>query len=95
MTGVSIESLMAPEAPELDDILNRPPWHQRAACRGVGSDAFVLSNSGCYSRRALCDDCPVRRDCLEVALADDLLVGLWGGTTDADRRERRRGRAAA
>jgi WhiB family transcriptional regulator, redox-sensing transcriptional regulator len=44
--------------------------------------------------RALCEGCPVRQECLETALADDSLVGLWGGTTDAERREIRRGRVA-
>ena len=33
--------------------------------------------------RGLCADCPVRLDCLEAALADPDLMGLWGGTMDA------------
>ena len=44
--------------------------------------------------RALCAACPVRQECLEVALADSDLLGLWGGTTDAERRELRRSRVA-
>jgi hypothetical protein len=39
---------------------------------------------------AICEVCPVRQECLEAALADPVLVGLWGGTTDAERRELRR-----
>jgi len=41
--------------------------------------------------RALCEGCPVRQECLETALTDESLVGLRGGTTDAERREIRRG----
>ena len=29
----------------------------------------------------------MRRECLEAALADPELIGLWGGTTEAERRE--------
>lgn len=38
--------MRAPDVPDerltLDDFLRRPEWHQRAACRGVGVDAFVI-----------------------------------------------------
>jgi len=39
---------------------------------------------------AICEACPIRQECLEAVLADPDLVGLWGGTTDAERRELRR-----
>jgi len=42
----------------------------------------------------LCEDCPVRRECLEAALADPELIGLWGGSTEAERREIRQRRMA-
>jgi WhiB family redox-sensing transcriptional regulator len=44
------------------------------------------------AQKALCDICPVRRNCLDDALAHPELVGCWGGTTE---HERRRLRAAA
>ena len=37
-----------------------------------------------------CDGCPVRRECLEYALAADERYGIWGGKTPE---ERARGRA--
>jgi WhiB family transcriptional regulator, redox-sensing transcriptional regulator len=92
--------LMAPDSPEgrlaLDDFLNRPAWHQRAVCRGVvGPSDYVRGPKADYEAvRALCVDCPVRQECLEVALADDSLVGLWGGTTELERRALRRARVA-
>jgi WhiB family redox-sensing transcriptional regulator len=61
----------------------------------VAHDAFVRSekaDSG--ATRELCEGCPVRQECLGAALADPDLVGLWGGTTDRERREMRRGRVA-
>ena len=33
----------------------------------------------------------VCEECLEAALADNSLVGLWGGTDEKERREVRRG----
>lgn len=89
--------LMIPEAgpmPTLEDLLRRPEWHQRAACRGVGVETFIAGRGGQY-RRELCETCPVRQECLEVALADPEIVGLWGGTTERERRQMRRGRAVA
>ena len=40
--------------------------------------------------RELCARCPVRQECLAVALADPDLQGLWGGTNDQERRQLRR-----
>lgn len=79
------------DPPSLEALLNRPKWHQRAACRGVGVDAFIVSRGRPYSQRELCEDCPVRRECLKTALADPDLQGLWGGTSEIERRRMRRG----
>jgi WhiB family transcriptional regulator, redox-sensing transcriptional regulator len=70
-------------------------WYRRAACRGQGPTAFVRGPKFDYGAiRDLCDTCPVRRECLEYALADESLTGLWGGTTDTERRMIRRRRVA-
>jgi len=86
--------LMAPadsrELPTLEDLLARPAWQREALCRGEAVAMFVRAPKADYGRlRAVCGACPVRRECLEFALADDSLIGLWGGTTDAERRELR------
>jgi WhiB family redox-sensing transcriptional regulator len=39
-----------------------------------------------------CGTCPVQSECLGEALADEHLVGIWGGTTDYQRRQLRRRR---
>jgi WhiB family redox-sensing transcriptional regulator len=58
---------------------------------GQGPDAFIRGPKADYgATRALCEGCAVRQECLAVALADPDLVGLWGNTTDAERRELRR-----
>jgi WhiB family redox-sensing transcriptional regulator len=52
---------------------------------------FVRGPGFDYRRlRSLCRACPVRQECLDYAMADDSLRGLWGGPNDAQRRELRR-----
>jgi WhiB family redox-sensing transcriptional regulator len=70
-------------------------WQLQAACRGQGPKEFVRGPKTDYgATRAVCDSCPVRVECLEFALRDESLTGLWGGTTDAERRVIRRRRVA-
>jgi WhiB family redox-sensing transcriptional regulator len=72
-------------------ILKRPEWHAQAACRGHGLDEFFPTRG--HSARAaqsLCASCPVVEECRGHAIADPDLYGIWGGTTD---KERRRGEA--
>ena len=93
MNEALIGWLMSPEASATAvtlEMLRRPEWHQRAACRGVGPADYVRGPRGYEVGRALCASCPVRQECLEAALADDSLFGLWGGTTEAERRQLRR-----
>ena len=72
--------LMTPDdAPLLlEDFLHRPEWHQQAASRGVGVEAFVSGSKGRKFDRALCECCEVRVDCLEVALDRPDLMGIVG-----------------
>ncbi len=78
-------------------LVNRPAWHQDAACRGAAISSYVLSPAkGQWAEydRSRCQDCPVRQECLETALANPDLAGLWGGTTPTERKAMRRERVA-
>ncbi len=60
-----------------------------------GPASYVRGPKADYGpTRQLCEGCAERQECLEFALADDSLIGLWGGTTDAERGEMRRQRVA-
>jgi len=63
----------------------REDWAAAAKCRGTGD---VLFAQGAAQRRVrvLCDDCPVRRECLAEALDDRIEWGVWGGMTERERR---------
>ncbi|MGP0029442.1 MAG: WhiB family transcriptional regulator [Acidimicrobiales bacterium] len=74
--------------PAADELLRRPDWHTRAACRGEDVSAFFPTR-GRAPRRALkiCTGCTVRFECLEWALVFDESEGVWGGATTEERRQ--------
>ncbi|MFM8302673.1 MAG: WhiB family transcriptional regulator [Actinomycetota bacterium] len=41
--------------------------------------------------RRICTACHVSRECLEFALATNQEAGIWGGTTEEERRKLRKG----
>ena len=67
-----------------------PPsdWMTDAACRGADPRLFFPTQRGdqMLAGRAICARCPVQVQCLEWALATGEHHGLWGGTTEKDRR---------
>jgi len=69
-------------------------WHNRAACKGETESFFSYDEKMVAHARAICEDCPVRQECLQTALADRNLYGVWGGTTQAERRRFHRRRVA-
>jgi WhiB family transcriptional regulator, redox-sensing transcriptional regulator len=78
---------------EADD-LQAPVWSD-AACRDAAPDVFFpLSAHDVASRRealAWCRSCAIASQCLQVALRDPSIVGIWGGTDEVER-ARLRGR---
>ena len=81
----------------LDDLIPyRPSWMRRGACRGLGVDAFFAEDKATQAgARAVCEDCPVRAECLDFALGDRTVTGIWAGTDDRQRRAIRRERRRA
>jgi len=77
-------------------------WRSAGACLSADPDLFFpISSTGPAERQVarakkICAGCSVRRECLEFALSNNQIYGIWGGTTaDARQRERRRKRRAA
>jgi WhiB family redox-sensing transcriptional regulator len=73
-------------------------WHELAICQGTDPDLFFPvgnASSGptliqIAEAKAVCHRCPVIDQCLSWALDVDLVDGIWGGTTEAERRAMRR-----
>ncbi|WNM74139.1 WhiB family transcription factor [Mycobacterium Phage Nergal] len=73
------------------------PWELDALCAQVGSAPF-FPDKGESTRDAkrVCGRCPVTDQCLARALSMPLNpFGIWGGTSERERREMRRKGVAA
>lgn len=68
-------------------------WFERAACRDADRQLFFEPEGEAVKGRArriraakaVCADCPVRRECLLFALATPEHYGIWGGFTARER----------
>ena len=77
-----------------DDELNS--WQNLANCLGVDPDLFFPERGASTKEaKAVCQECTVREDCLEYALANGEKFGIWGGLSERERRRIRRQRALA
>ena len=65
---------------------SRPAWEADALCREHPEIDFLPSPSGVERAKAICRRCLYRNECLDYALDDGTLVGVWGGTTTDERR---------
>ncbi|GAA3170628.1 MULTISPECIES: WhiB family transcriptional regulator [Streptomyces] len=75
-------------------------WRNSAACRTEDPDLFFpIGTSGpalmqTEQAKAVCRGCPVREPCLEWALETGQSIGVWGGTSETERRALKRRTAA-
>ena len=64
-----------------------------ARCHEVDPEIFFPERGGSSkAARAVCNQCPVRAQCLEYALNNKEQFGIWGGTSERERRRLRRER---
>jgi WhiB family redox-sensing transcriptional regulator len=69
------------------------PWTQHAKCRSVDPDLFFPERGeNTEAAKQVCAGCPVQAECLEYALATTQKFGVWGGTSERERRRMRRAR---
>ncbi len=87
----SIERLPRPLVSSYD-------WQTAGLCRTTDPEEFFPGDAERGRRRltrearakALCAKCPVRKACLEHAMAVHEPYGVWGGTTPEERADLRR-----
>jgi WhiB family transcriptional regulator, redox-sensing transcriptional regulator len=76
-------------------------WRDDAACRHEDPDLFFpIGSSGptlmqTEQAKAVCHRCSVREECLRWALDTEQFIGVWGGTSEMERRALRRRRRRA
>ncbi len=71
-------------------------WRDQSACRDTDPDLFFpVGTTGpaieqIDNAKAVCGQCDVRQSCLEFALTSNQDSGIWGGTSEEERRKLRR-----
>jgi WhiB family redox-sensing transcriptional regulator len=79
-----------PEVPKPDR------WRNAASCRSVDPDLFFpvgttgMALDQIAAAKEVCMTCPVKQPCLEFALVSNQDSGVWGGTSEDERRALRR-----
>lgn len=70
-------------------------WQDQAACAGHDPDIWFRGRGGSIEEaREICWGCPVRTDCLQYALDNREIFGVWGGLSEKQRRRIRSKRRA-
>jgi WhiB family redox-sensing transcriptional regulator len=71
-------------------------WRNRSACRDTDPELFFpIGATGTAldqisAAKAICRQCTVTDQCLEFALATNQEAGVWGATTEEERRKLRK-----
>jgi WhiB family redox-sensing transcriptional regulator len=84
----------------------RSGWWSEAACQSADTELFfpiselAASDRNIAEAKAICKPCRVRSQCLAHAVEAGPVQGIWGGTTEKERRllhsrKRRSERASA
>jgi WhiB family transcriptional regulator, redox-sensing transcriptional regulator len=84
-----------PEAIDRDGLLDEADWRDAGACLHADADLFFpIGTIGraveqVEQAKRICRDCPVQQLCLAWALDLGAVSGIWGGTTNEERRATR------
>lgn len=76
-------------------------WRHQAACLDEEPELFFPVGSGGPAKlqvakaKSVCHRCPVASDCLEWAIGTGQDAGVWGGTSEEERRAMKRRNARA
>ena len=68
-------------------------WRDSAACRNTDPNLFFPAGTTgaaveeIEAAKAICRSCVVQKECLEFALEANQDTGVWGGTTEDERRK--------
>lgn len=75
----------------------RPDWRSAAACSDSNNTSlfFPVGVTGAAEiqirqAKAVCVECPVKAECLDFAITTNQEYGIWGGTSEEERRVLRR-----
>jgi WhiB family transcriptional regulator, redox-sensing transcriptional regulator len=78
------------------ELANTEDWRNQASCRHTDPDLFFpVGTTGpaieqIEAAKAVCMACPAQEPCLEFALTTNQDSGIWGGTSEEERRKLRK-----
>lgn len=79
----------------IHNLATNTEWQQYANCLGCDPALFFPGRGEMTPEvRAVCRECVVQEICLEYALENREVFGVWGGKSERQRREMRRQRRA-
>lgn len=81
---------------EEPDLLATPSFMDLGACQGLDTEIFFPDRGESLKpAKTVCEQCIVKDECLEFALSHGERFGVWGGTSERERRRIRRARRSA
>jgi WhiB family redox-sensing transcriptional regulator len=87
---------LALTAESYDGLNDNDDWRELAACRDTSPDLFFpVGTTGpaieqIAQAKSVCRTCDAQSACLEFALVTNQDSGVWGGTSEEERRKLRR-----
>ncbi len=64
----------------------RQDWAARGSCRTSDPDELFVQGAAQNRAKAVCMGCVVRTECLADSLDNRVVLGVWGGLTERERR---------
>lgn len=88
------ELMQSVDVPPLGARFVRPAWMADAACARPheGVSFFIERGQPSEPAKQVCSACPVRDECLAYALDNREHFGIWGGTSERERKKLNRQR---
>lgn len=82
---------------DIFDLPNTQTWMGQAACRSCLEEDLFFPDGDSHrydpqiaAAKAYCEACPVVEQCLAFAMGIWQIEGIWGGTTEKERRQAKR-----
>lgn len=67
--------------------IENPNWQLKGSCRGLDPNFFHPSKGeSSDTPKMMCKNCPVKESCLSFAIVNFEKFGVWGGTSERERR---------
>lgn len=70
---------------------DRDRWWERAACKGMDTALWYPQRGDTHGHaRSICEQCPVQEQCRQEAFDRHETFGIWGGTSERQRKKQRK-----